>query len=247
MPIAFNEFKHKVGRFGSSVLKGKHPLMKKFDAMPAKEAVTYFFVAVTLSVFVFDLAVLTPLKKHNLAQGRAIESQKKEIAMLQEAQAASANAGVQARPMAQQALLEDMRRKIAEAQAVVAKLQNGGMNPATLVRSINETGKAVQLLSFRTSPPVLIGELPALAGAPQLPAAAGGTPASPQAFYRQDLDIVVQGNYLAVLAWLEKLRASAAGSSWGDMTMVVTEHPNATFTFKVALASQGAQTGSIAR
>ncbi len=244
LPLSLRSWPAARERFGALVAKIDHPLFKKFDALSPRERATYFLITAALILFVFDFAVITPLAKNRNGLAQRIAAQGKELQKLRIDVSTANEERKNARPAPELALLEDMRRKIAEAKSLVEKLETAGMDPAVLVRTINEPGSAVHLLSFKVATPTLLGDAPAAvsdtppAGAP---AAAQGTPekAPARSLFRQNLELSVQGNYLAVLALLEKLQASARGFSWGNMSMEVTEYPDSVFKFTLVTQTLG--------
>jgi len=236
------------------------PWMARFDRMNLRERVG--LAAATAAVLYFVLSVMlvgqgvarSKMHQQRIASQKTdLEAVRREILILSGALERDPNAQ-------QQAQLDGTKRANAEAEALLAQFEGAAPAAGAILREALAATPGIELLSLRTLPVTLAFQsklapvTPANpAAAPAKPVAAAATPAPgakesapkpeaprpPRSIYRHGIELRIQGNYLALLSYLEKLQQYPARLSWGDVSLDVRAYPLAEMSLSVfTLAGQ---------
>lgn len=215
-------------------------LAARVDALTLRERVQAFAAVAAVIVFLAHFFVLGELDRRQNALAAQIARQQNNIAGI-DAEVAQVLQVYQRDPDAQ--ARERLSQVRAEATALgdsLRSMQRGLVPPermAPLVESILRAHGRLQLVSLRTLPSAPVGagddaNKPAVAVA----ASAGeGTPSPAAAvptelLYRHGAEVVLRGNYLDMVAYMEALESMPTGLFWGSADLAVETWPTARLT-----------------
>ncbi len=189
--------------------------------------------ALALVHVIADLMVMTPAQRQIRASESRLESQQAELTKINReitalsAQLASQNSADKV------AELQALQRMIADADALLSEDDGGSLKLSALLQTMLHTTPGLSLVSLKTLPVV-----PLLPRAPQ---AADGTPLKPAvpmtgkqaasepppiAVHQHGVEIVIQGNFLALLPYMEKLRRYPKRLFWTSASLDVVKYPD---------------------
>lgn len=203
-------------------------------------------VAALAGVYVaVDISVLTPsLHQRRQAdvqtEAQQVEMMKinREITMLSRQLAGQSSADKAAE-------LKALQQMIADADALLSEDDGGSLKLSALLDSMLRTTPGLSLVSIKTLPvvPLLPRGPQAADGAtlkPALPVTgkqAASEPA-PVAVHQHGVEIVVQGNFLALLPYMEKLRRYPKRLFWTSANLEVIRHPDAQLRLVITTLSE---------
>ena len=213
------------------------PRMAKFDGMKLRERAGLAAAIAAVLYFIFSIALVAPLEARDRAHKKRLETQKIEFEAVAKT-VSELSAALERDPNAPRlAQLDSVKRTIAEADLMAAQLDAAG--PRTAAEALRELLSAtpgVELVSIRTLPAVLLFQSKAAPASPGKPApdAKDAAPKPPRLIYRYGTEIRLQGNYLALLPYLEKLEKLPGRSLyWTDISLNVGIYPLAAVTLTV--------------
>lgn len=129
-----------------------------------------------------------------------------------------------------------LQRLRADAQALSASLtaMQQGMVPAermtALLERILRSQRSLKLVSMRT---LREGEADGQGAAAAAPAGAAAAPPPPELLHRHGVEVVVQGSYADMVAYMEALEAMQGQIFWGGATLKTQAWPQSTLTLRV--------------
>jgi MSHA biogenesis protein MshJ len=237
------------------------PWMARFDRMNLGQRAGLAAAAAAVLYFVLNVMLVgqgvarSKIHQQRIASQKTdLEAVRKEILIL--------SGSLERDPNAQQQVqLDGMKRANAEAEALLAQFEGAAPAAGAILREVLAATPGIELLSLRTLPVTLAFQsklapvIPANpAAAPAKPVAAAATPAPgtkesapmlemapgpPRSIYRHGIELKIQGNYLALLSYLEKLQQYPARLYWGDVSLDVRGYPLAELNLTVfTLAGQ---------
>lgn len=206
----------------------------RFEAQSPRERLLMIAAFGALFYFVADAAVLTP----QLREQRQLRAQT-EIAQAETQRLNQQIAELSARLASnngteREAELAALRQIIAEADALLSENDGGSLRLSALLSSMLRTTSGLKLMSLKTLPvvPLLPRTGPKAADgsdlrpAPPITGSANAIPDPPPvAVYQHAVEIAIQGNYLALLPYLEKIRRYPRRLFWTSASLEVIEHP----------------------
>jgi MSHA biogenesis protein MshJ len=217
----------------------------KFDALSVRERAMVFGASAALLIFMVFYLFVDPQSARRKALTDTIAQRQQAVAATdaEVAQRMAAHAGD---PDQQDRVrLERIRQEVQQKRHALQSTQNGLVAPERIVPMLQQLLKQqanLRLVSLTTLPSGAMGqgghvaakaEVPASAVA-ATPAPAGQAPAepepakSPAVLYRHGVEIVLRGNYLDMVNYMDAVEAMPAHVFWGKVNMKVEQYPNAT-------------------
>lgn len=210
-------------------------LSARVDALTLRERGMLFAMAAGLIIFTTFFLYLNPAHTGQKALLATMGSQQDNIAGVEAEIAQTITVHSTDPDAADRARLQKLR---ADAQALSDSLMamQQGMVPAermtALLERILRAHRSLKLVSMRT---LREGEGEAKPPAPAAPVAAGADPAAPPAdlLHKHAVEVVVQGSYADMVAYMEALEAMQGQIFWGSATLKTQTYPQSTLTLMV--------------
>ena len=207
---------------------------RHFTQRTPRERILMLTVALAAVYVIADLSFLTPHHRQLRQWKMQTEEQRSEIAKINSQLASLSQQLASQSPAAREAELQELQRIISEADALLSNDDGGALRLSALLETMLRTTPGLKLVSLKTLPVV-----PLLPAGPQ---AKDGTPLKPAVpvtgkrndvepavvtVHQHGVDIVIQGNFLALLPYLEKLRRYPRRLFWIAASLEVVQHPDA--------------------
>jgi len=213
----------------------------KFDALSVRERILVFGASAALLIFMLVYLVVNPQLDKRKALADTIAQRQQAVAAIdaEMAQRMAAHAGD---PNLQDRIrLERIRQEVQQMRQALQSTQNGLVAPERIVPMLQQLLKQqanLRLVSLATLPSGAMGQgghvaskaaasAPAAAPAGQSPADAEPAKA-PAVLYRHGVEIVLRGNYLDMVNYMDAVEAMPSHVFWGKLNMQVEQYPNAT-------------------
>lgn len=213
----------------------------KFDALSVRERIMVFGASAVLMIFMVVYLFVDPLLTRRKALADTIAQRQQAVAAIdvEMAQRMAAHAGD---PNQQDRIrLERIRQEVQQMRQALQSTQNGLVAPERIVPMLQQLLKQqanLRLVSLATLPSGAMGQgghvaTKAAASAPAV-VPAGQSPAdsepvkAPAVLYRHGVEIVLRGNYLDMVNYMDAVEAMPAHVFWGKVNMQVEQYPNAT-------------------
>ena len=202
----------------------------RIDSRSLRERAMLFTAAACLVIFLVFFFFLNPSYARQKTLLADMASQQDRIASVEAEITATIEAHTLDPDRAERARLAKIQ---ADAQALKTSLMamQQGMVPAdrmsALLEQILRGHRGLRLTSMRT-----LGETaPDGAGPPEAAAAAKpGAAAPPQLLHRHGVELVLQGSYPEMVAYMSALESLQGQIFWGGATMAVDNYPSASLT-----------------
>lgn len=222
-------------------------IIQRYDNKRLRERVLSLTAACCLIFFIIDTLVLTPQTKHFKNWTDQLASQQQESEKIAEQiTRLSALLARTASPY-EQARLDALVGLIAQADALLAEDDGGSLNLPALLKTMLQTTPGLQLMSLRT--------LPVLPLVPMVPAPSdkAALKPSPPIFSSKDnadrdppptevhqhgVEILIKGNYLALLPYMDALHRYPKRLFWTDAKLEVTAYPQALLRLTISTLSE---------
>lgn len=232
----------------------------KIDALSMRERVMVFGAGAGLLLFVIFAAFLDPMYAKQKTLNARIVQQQNQIAGFDAEVAAQVSVFESDPDQPARARLKQLRADIEQMGGALRAMEKGLVAPDKIVLLLENMLKGkdkLRLVSLRTLPPSGLVDghfadvpeseeveamgaetklwLKAMAPAATAPAPAAAAPAAPavkpdQLLYRHGVEIVLQGSYLDMVAYMEALEAMPAQLFWGKAKLKADEYPAARLT-----------------
>ncbi len=224
----------------------------RIEARTLRERVMMFAALVAAIVFLAHFFVLGELSRRQETLGAQIARQQNNIAGLDNEIAQTIQTYQRDPDAPVQERLVQVRAEAAALGDSLRTMQRGLVPPermAPLVESILRANGRLQLVSMRTLPSSAVGgqgDGTGAAGAPSAAPSAAGAPAAlapapVELLYRHGAEVVVRGNYLDMLAYMDALESMPTGLFWGSADLVVETWPTAKLTLTLHTLSLDAK------
>ena len=227
-----------------SLLQSVHA---QFDAKTPRERLLMVAAIAALLYFIVDASMLSRQRKQlrqlntqaDIAQSDT-QRINKQIAELS-AKLAKDNASDR------QAELDELKRIIAEADALLSEDDGSSLKLSALLETMLRTTPGLKLMSLKTLPvtPLLPKANPRAADgselkpAPPMMGSAKSLPEPPPvAVHQHAVEIVIRGNYLALLPYMEKLRHYPKRLFWTTASLEVVKHPDSMLHLTITTLSE---------
>jgi MSHA biogenesis protein MshJ len=116
------------------------------------------------------------------------------------------------------AQLEQFKRVVDEANAFLAKVDSDPKQIGVILRQLRGSTPGVKLTALRTLQVVAVVVRKSTGSAKQ---------ATTKSVYRRGIEVTIQGNYLAMLPYLEKLQNMPTRVLWAEADLDVMTYPDA--------------------
>jgi MSHA biogenesis protein MshJ len=175
-------------------------------------------IGLVLAIYVvLDLSLVTPQEKRKKALRAEISKIELESQTVR-AEMVAVKAEIDKDPHAKdRAQLDAFKKSIEEADAFLAKVESDPRQVGQLLRQI-----------LAGSPGLTLGSLKTLPGVPIVDPAKGGGKGTGRVVYRRGIELIVRGNYLAMLPFLQRLQDQPTRLLWGEAEINVGTYPDAT-------------------
>lgn len=222
-------------------------IIQRYDNKRLRERVLSLTAACCLIFFIIDTLVLTPQTKHFKNWTDQLASQQQESEKIAEQITRLSALLARTASPAEQARLDALVGLIAQADALLAEDDGGSLNLPALLKTMLQTTPGLQLMSLRT--------LPVLPLVPMVPAPSdkAALKPSPPIFSSKDnadrdppptevhqhgVEILIKGNYLALLPYMDALHRYPKRLFWTDAKLEVTAYPQALLRLTISTLSE---------
>jgi len=214
----------------------------KFDALSVRERIMIFGASAALLMFIVFYLFIDPQLARRKALADTIAQRQQAVAAI-DAEMAQRMAAHAADPNVQDRIrLERIRQEVLQMRHGLQSAQNGLVAPERIVPMLQQLLKQqarLHLVSLTTLPSGAMGQgghaaasataASAPAAAPAAKSPAEAEPArAPALLYRHGVEIVLRGNYLDMVNYMDAVEAMPAHVFWGKVNMQVEQYPNAT-------------------
>lgn len=227
----------------------------RFNAFSPRERAMIAAVAVGGVLFLGFILLIDPQLKLSRTAQRLLGENRAELATTQ-TQLQELKAQLALDPDAEKkAELIKLRQELAAAEAALKTIEGGLVPPEkmnALLERLLARHASLRLIRFKSLPPLNLAER-AVAGKggktgdgdkkPADAAAAGadsggigaGALNAAKGFgvYKHGVELVIEGNYADLYAWLEQLEAAPQKMLWGEVRLQVEEHPRTVLSLTV--------------
>lgn len=212
----------------------------KFDALSVRERFMVFGASAALLIFMVVYLFVNPQLAKRKALADTIAQRQLAVAAIdaEMAQRMAAHAGD---PNLQDRIrLERIRQQVQQMRQALQSTQNGLVAPERIVPMLQQLLKqqaSLRLVSLATLPSGAMGQgghVASKAASASAAAPAGQSPAdaeaaqAPAVLYRHGVEIVLRGNYLDMVNYMDAVEAMPSHVFWGKLNMQVEQYPNAT-------------------
>ncbi len=206
----------------------------EFERKTVRERLLMLFAAAALLYFIIDFSVLSPQDRQLRQLNAQIDTRQAEIQRLDHEIAALSARLAKANATDRRAELDELLRIIAEADALLSEDDGSTLKLSALLDAMLRTTPGLQLLSLKTLPVTpLLPRGPQAADGTELkpaPPITGKDPAAsappPVTVHQHAVEIVVKGNFLALLPYMDKLRRYPKRLFWTSASLDVQQHPD---------------------
>lgn len=222
-------------------------IIQRYDNKRLRERVLSLTAACCLIFFIIDTLVLTPQTKHFKNWTDQLASQQQESEKIAEQITRLSALLARTASPAEQARLDALVGLIAQADALLAEDDGGSLNLPALLKTMLQTTPGLQLMSLRTLPVLpLVPMVPApsdkAALKPSPPIFSGKDNADrdppPTEVHQHGVEILIKGNYLALLPYMDALHRYPKRLFWTDAKLEVTAYPQALLRLTISTLSE---------
>jgi len=201
--------------------------MERIDARTLRERLLIFAMAVMVVVTLVSSLALDPLQARRKQLTQQFTEQQARLAAAQGQIQTLAAARSGDPDAANRARLVDLQQKIAQADTKLAAFQKGLVSSdrmAEVLKDILSRNGGLKLVSVRTLPvTTLSADAPKAGGAPTADDKASNDLKG--AIYKHGVEITVEGNYGALLAYVNELESLHWQVFWGGAALAVQDYP----------------------
>ncbi len=222
-------------------------IIQRYDNKRLRERVLSLTAACCLIFFIIDTLVLTPQTKHFKNWTDQLASQQQESEKIDEQITRLSALLARTASPAEQARLDALVGLIAQADALLAEDDGGSLNLPTLLKTMLQTTPGLQLMSLRTLPvlplvPMVPAQSDKAALKPSPPIFSGKDNADrdppPTEVHQHGVEILIKGNYLALLPYMDALHRYPKRLFWTDAKLEVTAYPQALLRLTISTLSE---------
>jgi MSHA biogenesis protein MshJ len=202
-------------------------LAKKYDRLPLQQRVAYALFFILLLAFLFNVALYSRQGKALQQLNQQLASQSGELRALRIARNTkeAEQARERARHMAAQAEIDALSAQIAGAASVLGEGASSNSASGALIRTLIETDRTLQLVSFHTLPGMVFYAPPGDKSGGQLSGASAQ--ALQRTIYKHGVELEVRGTYPALLAYMNRLERYPKRLYWSEAKLNVAAYPEA--------------------
>ena len=199
----------------------------KIDSLTLRERSIVFVAAAGLVIFAVFFFFLNPTYAKQKATLSTMSQQRDSLASVEAEIAQTMLVHTLDPDAADRVRLQQVKNEAQALSSALMAMQQGMVPPERmtgLLEQILRAHRSLRLASLRTLPdevPVVTAPKP------------GEVPAPPQLLHRHGVELVLQGSYPDMVAYMAALEGMQGQIFWGSATMKVDTHPNATLTLVV--------------
>ena len=199
----------------------------KIDSLTLRERSIVFVAAAGLVIFAVFFFFLNPTYAKQKATLSTMSQQRDSLASVEAEIAQTMLVHTLDPDAADRVRLQQVKNEAQALSSALMAMQQGMVPPERmtgLLEQILRAHRSLRLASLRTLPdevPVVTAPKP------------GEAPAPPQLLHRHGVELVLQGSYPDMVAYMAALEGMQGQIFWGSATMKVDTHPNATLTLVV--------------
>jgi len=198
-------------------------VLLRFQALRARERVLAVLAAVVALTVLLDTTWFGPQRRNMRALTQQLEQQESARSALSEV---LSNAGGKLPPHANTAERDDLRLRVARAEAALGPVL-GEARLSEVVRALVAERSDLALVSLKTLAPEAVARPQSvLPSAPQNTVLAS-EPNAQAALYKHGVEVVVRGDYPALMAYLENLHYQPYRIFWAKAKLDVQAYPQA--------------------
>lgn len=219
----------------------------QFNAKTPRERLLMAAALAALMYFITDLSVLRPQLRQLRQLNAQIDAQQGELQRINQQIAELSARLAKNNASDREAELAELQRIIAEADALLSEDDGGSLKLSALLETMLRTTPGLKLMSLKTLPvvPMLPKTGPKAADgtelkpSPPITGSAKDVPEPPPiAVYQHGVEIVIKGNYLALLPYMEKLRSYPKRLFWTSASLEVVKHPDSMLRLTITTLSE---------
>ena len=199
----------------------------KIDSLTLRERSIVFVAAAGLVIFAVFFFFLNPTYAKQKATLATMSQQRDTLASVEAEIAQTMLAHTLDPDAADRVRLQQVKNEAQALSSALMAMQQGMVPPERmtgLLEQILRAHRSLRLTSLRTLP----DEVPAVTTPKP-----GEAAAPPQLLHRHGVELVLQGSYPDMVAYMAALEGMQGQIFWGSATMKVDTHPNATLTLVV--------------
>jgi len=202
---------------------------KRFDARPLRERLLMLGAAVAVLLMLSDTLWLTPAYREWKGQAGQRQQASEAAAQLREA-TSQRQRQLEELVQAQRRELQDWQQRLRAAESRLAERGGQLVHANEMVGVLDAVIRQNAGLKLRSMQNLPRSELGGASGP------AGGT-----TLYRHGVELVVEGSYAELLAYMQALQALPQRLLWGGMSLNAEQHPRLALTLRVYTLSQDKQ------
>lgn len=219
----------------------------QFNAKTPRERLLMAAALAALMYFITDASVLRPQHQQLRQLDAQIDTQQGELQRINKQIADLSARLAKNNSTDREAELAELQRIIAEADALLSEDDGGSLKLSALLEAMLRTTPGLKLMSLKTLPvvPMLPKTGPKAADgsdlkpSPPITGSAKDVPEPPPvAVYQHGVEIVIKGNYLALLPYMEKLRNYPKRLFWTSASLEVVKHPDSMLHLTITTLSE---------
>ena len=203
----------------------------KIDSMTLRERTIVFVATAGLVIFAVFFFFLNPTYAKQKATLATMSQQRDQLAGVEAEIAQTMLAHTLDPDAADRARLQQVKNEAQALSSSLMAMQQGMVPPERmtgLLEQILRAHRSLRLTALRTLPE----ELPAVAASKP-----GEAAPPPQLLHRHGVELVLQGSYPDMVAYMAALEGMQGQIFWGSAAMKVDTYPNATLTLVVYTVS----------
>jgi MSHA biogenesis protein MshJ len=214
-------------------------LAARVDALSLRERVMLCAAGIAIVLFlIYQLGMAPLLARQQVLRANLAQHQSRAAAS--NAEITSRMAAFSTNPdLAAIEQIAELKKQTAALQSSLQAVQRGLVPPqkmAALLEQLMHANSKLRTVSLRTLPVSGLSEMTASARAPSAQAqpsasaTAANAPKPRELLYRHGVELVVQGGYLDMLAYMESLQGLPSQLFWGRVQLDADNYPTATLT-----------------
>lgn len=218
-----------------------------FSRRGIRERALMLIAAMAFVYVAADLGLLSPAQRQQRQANIQTETQQTEINKTNREIAALSEQLARLNSSEKEAELRALQQIIADADALLSEDDGGSLKLSAMLDTLLRTTPGLSLVSLKTLPVVpLLPRGPAASDGtslkPAIPLAgkASAPEPPPVAVYQHGVELVIQGNFLALLPYMEKLQRYPKRLFWTSAHMEVIRHPDAQLRLVITTLSERA-------
>ena len=212
-------------------MRSDHPLRRLADRIDARERRERVLLALTLAVVVlvlWSVLVRAPLAERRANAVAEAERIRGDLASLRDSRSAIAEQVRELEAERGESPAERLRRRIEAVDDVLAERTARLISPEQMVAALRDVvnadaGVSLVRLRNRGANPVITEERGGDGQAAE--ADGGGRPADVPRVYRHEVELVVEGRYLELLGYLQRLEGLEWQFQWNAIALETREYP----------------------